>query len=173
MEFFAVNGKRPVRLCEETRKFAYESLNHKYGHDTWRVDGVSMDDIENFESLSSIEKYDLAIRRIAQTAPIRICDGEKISGAATLGISITHNVPAKYHGEYLFGSVSHLTIDFEKVLRCGVNHIRSEAEAAYEKHKGTEREAFALSCIHSLESFGIWHERYLDALKASGYDANY
>ncbi len=174
MEFFAVNGKRPVRLCEKTRKFAYESLNHKYGHDTWRVDGVSMDDIENFESLSSIEKYDLAIRRIAQTAPIRICDGEKISGAATLGISITHNVPATYHGEYLFGSVSHLTIDFEKVLKYGVDNIRLEAEAALQKYTGTEREAFALSCIRALDSFRIWHERYLEALKEQGgYDANY
>lgn len=173
MEFFAVNGKRPVRLCEETRRFALDSLNHKYGHDTWRVDGVSMDDIENFASLSPIEKYDLAIERIAKTAPIRICEGEKISGAATLGISITHNVPATYNGEYLFGSVSHLTIDFEKVLKYGVDHIRREAVTAYEKHKGTEREAFALSCIRSLDSFKIWHERYLEALNELGYDANY
>lgn len=173
MEFFAVNGKRPVRLSEATRKFAHDSLNHKYGHDTWKVDGVSMDDVPYFDSLSAIEKYDFAIRRIAETAPIRICEGEKISGAATLGISITHNVPATYHGEYLFGSVSHLTIDFETVLKYGVDHIRKSAEAAYEKHKGTEREAFALSCLRTLDSFKIWHERYLDALFEKGYIANY
>ncbi len=173
MEFFAVNGKRPVRLCEKTRAFAWDSLNHKYGHDTWRCDGVSMDDIEKFDSLSPIEKYDIAIERIAKTAPIRICEGERISGAATLGISITHNVPATYHGQYLFGSVSHLTIDFETVLKYGIDHIRREAEAAYEKHKGTEREAFALSCIRTLDSFKLWHERYLSALKEQGYEANY
>ena len=173
MEFFAVNGKRPVRLCEETRQFAWDSISHKYGHDTWKCDGVSMDDIEGFDSLSPIEKYDLAIRRIAETAPIRICEGEKISGAATLGISITHNVPATYRGEYLFGSVSHLTIDFETVLRYGVDHIRYEAEAAFEKHRDTEREPFASSCIRTLDSFKIWHERYLSALSGQGYTENY
>lgn len=174
MEFFAVNGKRPVRLCEETRGFAFDSLNHKYGHDTWRFDGVSLDDVEGFENLTEIEKYDIAIDRITGTAPIRVCKGEKISGAATFGISITHNVPATFHGNYLFGSVSHLTIDFETVLKYGVDHIRKSAEEAYQKHAGTEREAFALSCIRSLDSFKIWHERYLDALKAQyEYAANY
>ncbi len=172
MEFFAVNGKRPIRLCETTRKFAWDSLNHKYGHDTWKVDGVSMDDIENFDNLSPIEKYDLAIRRIAETAPIRICKGEKISGAATLGISITHNVPATYHGNYLFGSVSHLTIDFETVLKYGIDHIRLEAEASHKKYKGTAKEPFSLSCIRTLDSFKIWHERYLSALK-NDYAPNY
>lgn len=174
MEFFAVNGKRPVRLGEATRKFAFESLSHKYGHDTRRCDGVSMDDIENFGRLPDIEKYDLAIRRIAETSPIRICDGEKISGAATLGISITHNVPATFGGASLFGSVSHLTIDFESVLKYGVDHIYEKAKEAYEKHRGTEREAFALSCINTLESFKLWHERYLDELSGRDeYIANY
>lgn len=174
MEFFAVNGKRPVRLSDATRQFAYESLNHKYGHDTWKCDGVSMDDVENFQSLSDIEKYDLAIRRIAETAPIRICHGEKISGAATLGISITHNVPATLGGATVFGSVSHLTIDFETVLKYGVDHIHEKAKEACEKHRGTEREAFALSCVRTLESFKIWHGRYLDALcDREGYIANY
>ena len=121
MEFFAVNGKRPVRLCEETRRFALDSLNHKYGHDTWRVDGVSMDDIENFASLSPIEKYDLAIERIAKTAPIRICEGEKISGSATLGMAISHTIPATFGGKPVFSSsISHLTIDFETIVKKGI-----------------------------------------------------
>ena len=165
MEFFAVNGKRPVRLSEATRLFAYESINHKYGHDTWEKSAVTMDSIDNFDSLSSIKQYDLAVRRIAEEAPIRICNGEKISGAATLGISITHNVPATYKGNIIFGSVSHLTVDFETVLDKGVNHIIEKAEAAYEKYRETEKEPFALSCIRTLESFKIWHSRYLEALK--------
>ncbi|MBQ8475059.1 MAG: hypothetical protein IJ499_05295, partial [Clostridia bacterium] len=165
MEFFAVNGKRPVRLSDTTRLFAYESINHKYGHDTWQKSSVTMDSIDNFDILSPINQYDLAIRRIAEEAPIRICNGEKISGAATLGISITHNVPATYKGNTIFGSVSHLTVDFETVLDKGVNHIVEKAEASYEKYRGTEKEPFALSCIRTLESFKIWHSRYLEALK--------
>ena len=71
-------------------------------------------------------------------------------------------------------SISHLTIDFETVLKYGVDHIRREAEEALEKYRGTEKEAFAKSCLHCLDSFTIWHERYLEALKdLPEYVANY
>ena len=91
MEFYAQNNtKRPVRLSEATRRFAYDSLNRKYGLDTLRTMGVSLDDVENINTLHQIEKQDLAILRIAEQAPIRICEGERISGAATLGLAIKH-----------------------------------------------------------------------------------
>ena len=62
MEFYTQNGnKRPIRLSEETRKFAHESLNRKYGLDTLKTMSVSLDDIENIGDLSPLEKYDLAI----------------------------------------------------------------------------------------------------------------
>ncbi|MBR6765668.1 MAG: hypothetical protein IKM06_04200, partial [Clostridia bacterium] len=84
MEFFAMNGKRPIRLSEETRKFAYESLDHKYGQDTLKSFAVAMDDHEGFDKLTSLQKYDASIREIVTKAPIRIVPGERISGAATL-----------------------------------------------------------------------------------------
>ena len=105
MTFFAVNGKRPIRLSDETRKFAFESLNHKYGSETWGVPAVSMDDHEGFEDLTPLQQYDLAIEHIAKTAPVRICDGEKISGAATLGMAISHNIPATFGGKPVFSRV--------------------------------------------------------------------
>ena len=58
--------RRGFRFPEETRRFALDSLNHKYGHDTWRVDGVSMDDIENFASLSPIENASASFERSHQ-----------------------------------------------------------------------------------------------------------
>ena len=77
MEFYTQNSnKRPLRLCEKTRRFAYDSLNRKYGQDTLRTEAVVLDGIEGFASLSNIEKYDLAITKIANDAPIRICEGE-------------------------------------------------------------------------------------------------
>ena len=116
MEFYAQNGKtRPVRLSYETRKFAYESLNRKYGLDTLNVMGVSLDGTDGFDSFTAIEKYDTAIKKIAEEAPLRICEGEKISGAATLGSAIKHYVPATYNGKLFCESVSHLTVDFETV----------------------------------------------------------
>ena len=88
MKFFAVNGQRPTRLSEATRLFAYESMNHKYGKETWENYAVSMDDYPNFDKLSSMDKYDVTVERIVKTAPIRICKNERISAAATLGIAI-------------------------------------------------------------------------------------
>ena len=175
MDFFAVNGKRPVRLSEETRKFAFDSLNHEYGQDTWRTPAVSMDDYAGFEDLTPLQKYDAAIARIAKTAPIRICDGEKLSGAATLGLAITHQIPATFQGEQgIFSSVSHLTIDFETVLKKGVDYIQKQAEESLKKYEGTEKEPFLRSCLHCLSCMRIWHARYLNALKNKPeYHKNY
>ena len=175
MEFYAQNkNRRPIRLSEGTRHFAYESLNRKYGLDTLNIMAVSLDNIEKFSELSDIERYDIAIKKICAEAPVRICDGEKISGAATLGYAIQHVIPATYQNKTLCSSVSHLTVDFETVIKKGVNHIRAKAEQAYESYRGTEKEAFARSCLNCLDAFAIWHSRYLDALgKSSQYTANY
>ncbi len=174
MKFFAVNGKRPVRLCGQTRLFAYESLNHKYGKQTWETPGVSMDNYDGFEKLSSLQKYDAAIERIVQEAPIRICPGERISGAATLGIAIQHKIPATFNDNAILSSISHLTIDFETVLKKGVNYIQKQAEEALTKYKGTGKEPFIQSCLHCLGCMRVWHNRYLQQLESEPqYKANY
>lgn len=166
MTFYTANGiERPIRLSESTRNFAYESLNHKYGLDTRKTDAVLLDDVKNIENMTELERYDAAIEKIALEAPIRICEGEHISGAATLGGGIQHAVPARYKGKYLCSSVSHLTVDFETVLKYGMIFVRKQAEESLEKYRGTERENFMKSCLHCINSFEIWHKRYLDALK--------
>ena len=175
MEFFTVNReKRPVRLCEATRKFAWDSLNHVYGTDTAKNPGVNMDDIEGFSELSPIDKYDLAIRRIAEEAPVRICPDEKISGAATLGIAIDHRLPYMLNGKADVSSVSHLTIDFETVLKRGIDGILDDVQTSLEKHTEPGKIRFLESCLSVIESMKIWHGRYLDALKdKEGYGKNY
>lgn len=174
MEFFATNGKRPIRLGESTRKFAYESLNHKYGQDTLKNFAISMDDYEGYENLTPIQQYDMAVEAVAEKSPIRICDNEKLSGAATLGLAIYHTLPVTFKGENPFVSVSHLTIDFETVVTKGVDYIEKQAEIAFEKYKGTDKEAFLLSCIKTINSMKIWHKRYLDVLKEKPeYQDNY
>lgn len=175
MIFNSVNGiERPVRLSEATRRFAFESLNHKYGLDTRKTMSVSLDHIEGFDEMTTLQRYDAAIREIALRAPLRICEGERISGAATLGMAIHHCVPADYHGDPVHGSISHLTVDFETVLKSGINGIRKKAELALEKYKNTEHEPFILSCLSCLDSFDTWHRRYLETLKdRPGYEENY
>lgn len=175
MEFYTQNRNiRPIRLSESTRKFAHDSLGRKYGLDTLKFQSVNLDDIENYDTLSEIEKYDLAIQKIAAEAPIRICEGERLSGAATLGAAIRHLVPATYQDTSVCGSISHLTTDFETVIKYGVNHIRKSAETALKKYCGTENEAFLKSCLNCLDAFELWHRRYLDALSNKvDYEANY
>ncbi len=175
MEFYTQNGiARPIRLSEPTRKFAYDSLGYKYGKDTLKTEAVCLDHIQNFDTLSQIEKYDIAIKTIATESPIRICDGEKLSGAATLGLAIHHRIPATFQGNTPWSSVSHLTINFEKVLKNGINSIRKEAEISYEKHKKTKKKSFLTSCLNCLNAFESWHKRYLDVLSTlPQYRANY
>ena len=177
MEFYTqFSEKRPVRLCQSTRSFACDSLNYKYGLETEKNHAVTLDHIEKsfFEEMSLLEKQDAALREIALKAPIRICDGELISGAATLGLAIEHRIPATYGSSPICSSVSHLTIDFESVITYGVDHLKKKAFAALERYKGTDREAFSASCVSALECFDIWHARYLEALKdKEGYSDNY
>lgn len=175
MEFYTQNGRvRPVRLCDETRKFAHDSLNRKYGLDTLRVDSVELDNIPGLSEMSLLEKYDTAILQIVENAPIRICDGEKLSGAATLGLAVRHFVPVSFGGNPFIFGISHLTVDFETVVKKGVNYIKEKAEKFYAIHKGTEREEFSKSTLNCIAAFEVWHKRYLDALASKPeYKANY
>ena len=174
MYFPSVNGiARPVRLSEPTRRFALDSLAHKYGLETRSTPGVNFT-ADELAKLTDLEKYDLAIKKIALEAPLRVCPGELVSGAATLGAAIDHKVPAFCDGKMLFWSVSHLTVDFETVVRFGVNYIEEQAKAAFEKYKGTEREPFCRSALNCLEAFRLYHKRYLEALQGKPeYRGNY
>ncbi len=174
MEFFSANGeKRPVRLSEATRKFAADSLSHKYGSDAVKHFDIPIDDIEGFSDMDLYEQYDAAVAAVAERAPVRICEGELISGSANIGAAIGARLPATYKGNPLFWGVSHLTADFESVVKYGTDAIREKALASYEKYRGTEKEEFSESCLHVLDALDLWHARYLEALKEKGYTENY
>lgn len=174
MEFYTSSDKkRPIRLSEKTRRFAYESLNHKYGTDTKKQMNVTLDHIENYESMSALEKYNAAIYEIALNAPVRICRDELLSGAATLGDAIKHKLPAVHKSEQHGAEtgVSHLTVDFFEVLRIGMNGIKQKAENALKMHTDPQKTEFIKSCIHCIECMELWHKRYVDELsEKSGYE---
>ena len=58
MEFYTQNGlARPVRLFASTRQFAFDSLEgKKYGLDTLRVNAVTLDGTEGYETLTKLQK---------------------------------------------------------------------------------------------------------------------
>ncbi len=167
MEFYTVsNEKRPVRLKESTRKFAEDSLHHVYGLDTKKCDSVVLDDITDFENMTPLEKYNRMISRIVSVSRVRICPGEMLSGAATLGMAIRHLVPAVFKGSPVFSGVSHLTVDFKTVLKRGINGIDFDItkRLADPALSGSQR-AFLLSARHCIHEMRRWHQRYLEEVK--------
>ena len=172
MEFFTSSDiKRPVRLSEKTREFAYESINFKYGLETLDTPFVQLHDTDG---MSDIAVYDLAVREIVSKAPVRICDGELLSGAATLGDSIRHVVPVRNaEGKNPIFGVSHLTADFFTVLEKGINGIRRDVEESLKNHTVPRKVEFLKSCLNCIDCMQLWHARYIDALsEKGGYDRN-
>ena len=172
MEFFTSSDiKRPVRLSEKTREFAYESINFKYGLETLDTPFVQLHDTDG---MSDIAVYDLAVREIVSKAPVRICDGELLSGAATLGDSIRHVVPVRNaEGKNPIFGVSHLTADFFTVLEKGINGIRRDVEESLKNHTAPRKVEFLKSCLNCIDCMQLWHARYIDALsEKGGYDRN-
>ncbi len=177
VEFFTSSGKaRPVRLSEATRRFAYESLNdRKYGKDTQKNPFVSLDHIVNYSEMDRYEKYNTAIYEIVTKAPIRICEGELLSGAATLGDAMRHLLPAFHKDEKRgwWSGVSHLTADFFEVLEIGMDGVREKTEKSLKKHTDPEKIKFLESCLHCIDCMKLWHSRYTDALEGlGGYEKN-
>ena len=174
MDFYTSSKKkRPIRLSDATRSFAFESLNFKYGRDTLSFMTVPLG---NIDGLSQTEIYDKAIYEIVTNAPVRICENELISGMATLGNAVFHRLPVTADG-YSFESntgISHLTVDFFEVLKIGMDGIRKKAEESLKAHTEPRRLDFLKSCLNTIDCMYIWHSRYLDALKAKkGYEKVY
>ncbi|MBQ3816275.1 MAG: hypothetical protein II836_09460, partial [Clostridia bacterium] len=72
--------ERPVRLSEETRRFALESMKGKYGDEARATPAVSLDGIADFDALPPDERYARAIETIAAECPLRFVSGERIVG---------------------------------------------------------------------------------------------
>lgn len=129
-DFFTSSGiTRPIRLKESTRKFAYESLyEHKYGLDAKKTPNVSLKHVPGFEQMSPLEQYNAAITEIVEKAPIRICENEMLSGAATLGDAINHIIPAFFGDEEKNWSngQSHVTVDYQEALTIGMDGIEQK-----------------------------------------------
>ena len=168
-------AKRPVRLTEETRRFAFESLHNPYGKQALETMAVSMDETPGFSEMGDLKRYDAAVLQIAERAPIRICSGEKISGAATLGLAISHFVPATFQGQPVVQSVSHLTLGFEDAVKQGLNAYQNEIEErCWDKSLSVEQTDFLKSLQNCIDAVRIWRARYLGELtKRMDEDENY
>lgn len=157
--------KRPVRLSQETRQFAWDSLHAKYGRPLREQEYLSADGISGFETLSPYEKYDACIRLIAEKAPLRLCGNELLCASAALGGAIRHVVPVQFAGETVFNSVSHLTIGFQKVLDLGLDAYEKQIAERLSKKTDEKQTAFLRSLQNVIASMRIWHGRYMALLE--------
>jgi len=160
-----IREKRPIRLSGSTRSFAKQALDGVFGRELHKSPHVTLDDIISFEGLSPMKKYDIAINRIVLEAPIRICSNELICGSATLFDAITHIVPAKFNGEQIFSSISHLTCGFDKALRIGLNQYKTQIDARLEENLAEDERELLLSLKNVYSSLKIWHSRYIENIK--------
>lgn len=127
MKFYSpVGWNRPVRLCEETRLFAQESLGGRYGKEALKTLAVSLDDVEGFADLPPARQYALAILRIAEQCPLIFPEHCLLAGGATLGMAIDHQVPATYRGKPVFRSISHTTLGFGRALKLGLRSYEEQ-----------------------------------------------
>lgn len=121
VQFRSAAGERPVRLSEETRLFAWESLNGKYGRELNASDHLTLSR-KDTQGLSDYQIYDLLISKIAREAPVRVIPGEMLAGSATLKAASRHIIPVLYEdGEMIMPGVSHTTLGFDRVLREGID----------------------------------------------------
>ena len=92
-------------------------------------------------------------------------DGERISGAATLGAAIDYAVPAAYRGACLFPGVNHLTIRYDRVLKEGLEAYKRDITARLALAADGQETAFLRSLDNVVEALRVWHARYLDAVR--------
>ena len=163
--YSAFPGSRPIRCSEDTRRFAWDSLHAVYGTDTKKTPSVSMDDLPGFAEMPPYARYDACVRRIAERAPIRICPGELLCGAATLGSAISHVVPATFGGQIVTSSVSHLTCGFDRVLREGLDSYLDRIHDRMRRPCTEEEKTFLASLENVVESLRVWHARYMEELE--------
>lgn len=163
--YSAFPGSRPVRTCEKTRKFAWDSLHAVYGRQTYDSPALSADSVEDFENMSPYDQYDEMISLMAKQAPLRLCPDELLCGSATLGNAISHVIPVTYKGNNVMGSVSHITCGFDRVLREGLLSYRQRIEKRLSEPCDGEQKRFLHSLLNVCDAVKIWHKRYLDLLK--------
>ena len=70
IHFRSAAGERPVRLSEETRIFAWESLNGKYGRELDASDHLTLRR-EEAQGLTDYQLYDLLISKTGACDPRR------------------------------------------------------------------------------------------------------
>ena len=147
----------PHRLSAVTHELARKGLSGENGRTMKMVDWNPQID----PALPPQMKYAAAAKSIAENAPLRILPGELIVGSATLLEATHERIPIL---ECI--SVTHTTLDFERILTLGYNglrkQIRDRLAAGTLDEKGRELNQAALL---TLDAADIWQKRNIALLE--------
>ena len=160
----------PCRLSQATRDFCQKSVSGEYGKALANSYCAIVDD-PDYWNKSYVERYNTCIKAIAEQAPIRLIDGELLSGSATFEMARTHQVPAALREaptQPLIRSKSHLTPHYQKILKRGVRGLEAEIARSREKYTGRYPKPEKLAYLDRMEEvigyLKFWHSRYLAAI---------
>ena len=155
----ADGAERVHRLPEATRALAARAISGEHGRTMVETDFAV--DPALAETLSPDMHYAHAVMLIAERAPLRILPGERVVGSATLLEASRHTTPA-----CPFGSTSHTTIGFDRVLGIGYSGLRAEVEERLARGdldgRGTDLLRSMLMC---LDAEALWRGRHVDLLR--------
>ena len=164
VQFRSAAGERPVRLSEETRLFAWESLNGKYGRELNASDHLTLSR-KDTQGLSDYQIYDLLISKIAREAPVRVIPGEMLAGSATLKAASRQLIPVMYEdGEMIMPGLSHTTLGFDRVLREGIDRYEQRVRERLRQECTPKQREFLLSLLHVIDAMHVWHVRYMESI---------
>lgn len=148
----------PYRLSDITRDLALRALSGEHGREMKIADFRI--EAENSDEMTMNKVYVDVVNQIAKTAPLRMIEGEKIIGSATLLEAANHGTP----GLNVL-STSHVTIGFGPVLQMGYKGLREKIQTRLNDPQLDEAGINLLeSMLSCLKAAQTWHQRYIDLL---------
>lgn len=148
------------RLSDMTLELAGRALSGEWGRE---MRGASFRmEIGDRPERESGRLYAQVIRRLAEEAPLRVLEGERIIGSATFAEATWHATPGCD-----IPSTSHTTIGFGPVLVMGHRGLRENIRSR-SRDPGLDEDGTSLldSMLLCLDAFAIWHRRHIDLLEA-------
>ncbi|OGV65553.1 MAG: hypothetical protein A2498_08525 [Lentisphaerae bacterium RIFOXYC12_FULL_60_16] len=156
-------ASRIDRLPAGTRELAARYLSGEFGREM-KPAPFKLNQEPDDHSL--VDVYVRAARQIAETASIRIEPMEHLAGTAPFLEAPRHQTPGS-HDACTIGSISHVTIGFEKALRIGYAGIQAEIEQRQRQggldDYGTR---YLDAMLTMIESARQWHQRLVHELQA-------
>lgn len=156
-----INHTIKPRLSQDVRDLAERYLSGEFLRDIRPADFAVG---EEGAGLSDNRRYALAIKMIAERAPLRLVQGERIVGSATLREALEHRTPA-----CPYPSTSHTTIGFGPVLDGGCRGLREKLRQRLEDASLDAARRELLECmVTCLDAIGVWTKRHVAALEEAG-----